>query len=108
MAGLIEERSTYFQVDPDDTLLKVLGGAETTSHLHAAWLGLTSRLSAAQKFMLKYQQEYQNAPVPSSPVLTDPGIHTYISGLPDIDDKLRNIHGIIPRHVDKLPHNACH
>ena len=42
MAGLIEERHTYFHVDPDDTLLKVLGGAETTSQLHAAWVGLTS------------------------------------------------------------------
>ena len=106
MAGLIDERSTYFQVDPDDTLLKVLGGAETTSQLHAAWLGLTSRLGAAQKFMLKYQQEYQNAPVPPSPVSTNPDIHRFISGLPDIDDKLRNIHGTIPRYVDRLPHGA--
>ena len=29
-------------------------------------------------------------------------------GLPDIDDKLQYIHGIIPCHVDKLPHDACH
>ena len=106
MAGLIEEWNSYFQVDPDDTLLKILGGAETTSQLHAAWLGLTSRLSAAQKFMLKYQQEYQNGLVPSSPVSTDPDIHRYIAGLPDVDDKLRSIHGTIPRHVDKLPCNT--
>ena len=106
MAGLIEERHTYFQVDPDDTLLKILGGAETTSQLHAAWLGLTSRLSAAQKFMLKYQQEYQNASIPSSPVSTNPEIHRYIAGLPDIDDKLRNIHSSIPRHASKLPHDG--
>ena len=106
MAGMIDERSKYFQVDPGDTLLKVLGGAETTSQLHAAWVGLTSRLEAAQKFMLKYQQEYQNAPIPSSPVSTDPDIHRYIAGLPDIDDKLRSIHGSIPRHVEKLPHNT--
>ena len=108
MVGLIEERSTYFQVDPDDTLLKILGGAETTSQLHVAWIGLTSRLSAAQKFMLKYQQEYQHAPVPTSPVSTNPDIHKYIARLPDIDDKLRNIHGIIPRHVNKLPPDASH
>ena len=106
MAGLIDERTTYFQVDPDDTLLKVLGGAETISQLHAAWLGLTSRLGAAQKFMIKYQQEYQNASVPSSPVSTNPDIHKYISELPDIDDKLRNIHGTIPRHASKLSRDA--
>ena len=106
MASLIEERHTYFQVDPDDTLLKVLGGAETTSQLHAAWLGLTSRLSAAQKFMLKYQQEYQDAPVPTSPVSTNPDIHKYITSLLDIDDRLRSIHGMIPRHADKLSRNA--
>lgn len=106
MVGLIEERSTYFQVDPNDTLLKVLGGAETTSQLHATWLGLTSRLEAAQKFMLKYQQEYQNALVLPSPVSTNPDIHKYISGLPDVDDKLRNIHGSIPRHANKLSHNT--
>ena len=106
MAGMIEERRTYFQVDPDDTLLKVLGGAETTSQLHAAWLSLTSQLSVAQKFMLKYQQEYQNNSVPSSPVSTNPDVHQYIAGLPDIDDKLRSIHGAIPRHAEKLPRKA--
>ncbi|EDR04615.1 uncharacterized protein LACBIDRAFT_330428 [Laccaria bicolor S238N-H82] len=42
MAGLIEERTKYFQVDPDNTLLKVLEGAETTSQLHATWLCLTN------------------------------------------------------------------
>ncbi|EDR11762.1 uncharacterized protein LACBIDRAFT_323941 [Laccaria bicolor S238N-H82] len=106
MAGLIEERDKFFQVDPEDTLLKVLGGAETTSQLHAAWLCLTSRLSAAQKFMFKYQQEYQNIPVPPSPVSTNPDIHRYIASLPDIDDKLRHIHGTIPCHVNKLPRNT--
>ena len=92
MASLIEERHSYFQVDPDDTSLKVLGGAETTSQLHAAWIGLTSCLSAAQTFMLKYQQEYQDAPVPTSPVSTNPDIHRYITSLPDIDDRLRSIY----------------
>ncbi|EDR02101.1 uncharacterized protein LACBIDRAFT_309988 [Laccaria bicolor S238N-H82] len=106
MAGLIEERNVYFQVDPDDAILEILEGAETTSQLHAAWLGLTSRLGAAQKFMLKYQQEYQNIQIPSSPVSTNPDIHKYISGLPDVDEKLRNIHGMIPRHAQKLPQDA--
>ncbi|EDR02028.1 uncharacterized protein LACBIDRAFT_332799 [Laccaria bicolor S238N-H82] len=106
MASLIEERTKYFQVDPEDTLLKVLGGAETTSQLHAAWLCLASRLEAAQKFMLKYQQEYQNATIPPSPVSMNPDIHKYISGLPDVDDKLWNMQGTIPRHVDKLSLDA--
>lgn len=107
MVGLIEERSTYFQVDPNDTLLKVLEGAETTSQLHVAWLGLTSRLEVVQKFMLKYQQEYQNTLVPFSPVSMNPDIHRYISGLLDIDDKLQNICGTIPHHANKLLHNTC-
>ena len=39
----------------------------TTAQLHAAWLRLMSCLSTAQKFMLKYQQEYQDAPAHTSP-----------------------------------------
>lgn len=56
--------------------------------------------------MMKYQQEYQNVSVPSSPVSTNPDIHKYISELPDIDDKLRNIHGTIPHHASKLSRDA--
>ncbi|KIM40434.1 hypothetical protein M413DRAFT_28267 [Hebeloma cylindrosporum] len=71
MAAFIPERSHFFIVDPDDTLLEVLGGAESTGQLLAAWRALSNRIERAQRFMLKYRDEYTDSVSIASPASTN-------------------------------------
>ncbi|KAF9536053.1 hypothetical protein CPC08DRAFT_771764 [Agrocybe pediades] len=76
MAALLPERNgSYFIVDPEEVVDKTLTGAQTMSQLYAAWMILTKRTEAAQRFIVKYQEEYKGEPSPSSPVSTSASLH---------------------------------
>ncbi|KAF9540354.1 hypothetical protein CPC08DRAFT_650926 [Agrocybe pediades] len=100
MASLIPERKTFFIVDPDDTLVRTLGGAESIGQLHAAWVAMTRRLEAAPRFMKKYRSEMSKDGWIGSPVSTAREIHEDIKKRDSLDGKLRLLHALVPRHSD--------
>jgi hypothetical protein len=102
MASLVPERSHYFIVDPDDTLLEVLEGAESTGQLLAAWKALSNRIESAQKFMLKYRDEYTEGMAVASPTSTNQELLREHSDQIGNDDRLRFMYGEFPRHNERL------
>ncbi|KIM36526.1 hypothetical protein M413DRAFT_31578 [Hebeloma cylindrosporum] len=102
MAALIPERSHYFIVDPDDTLLEVLGGAESTGQLLAAWRALSNRIESAQKFMLKYRDEYTEGIAIVSPTSTNQELLLEHSNQASADERLRHMYSEFPQHNNRL------
>ena len=56
-------------VNPDETLLEILEGAESLHQLLAAWKALSNRIESAQKFMFKYKNEYINGTLLNLPAV---------------------------------------
>ena len=107
-SALIPERSSYFKVDPRDTFLSILRESSDVGQLHAAWMGLTQRLSLAQENLVKYETQYrsplagENIIMPTSPVSTDVGIYEAIEDLDDLDLRLRYLYDNVPHHQDQI------
>jgi hypothetical protein len=76
MVALITECTMYFIVDPGENGMRLLEGSQTLAQLQAAWTMISKRMEAAQKFILKYQEEYKGTAVPTSPVSTTVDLHT--------------------------------
>ncbi|KAJ7718494.1 hypothetical protein DFH07DRAFT_784929 [Mycena maculata] len=76
-ADLIPERKEsgrHFIIDPRNTLMGILGGAESLDEMTLAWKALRSRLELAQDYLEKYHVEYQavmDAELLMSPASTD-------------------------------------
>ncbi|KDR67156.1 hypothetical protein GALMADRAFT_80147 [Galerina marginata CBS 339.88] len=102
MVRLIPERATYFVVDPDRVVKQVLAGAESVGQLHAAWIAITRRLEVAPRFMDKYITEYQKFEFVYSPASTVQDIHEEIKQKNSLDDKLRVMHTLMPRHNERF------
>jgi hypothetical protein len=102
MAALIPERQHYFLVDPDETLLEVLEGAESPHQLFAAWKALSNRMESAQKFMMKYKDEYTDSAEVNSPASTNQELLQDHKALTTADDRLRQMYDKFPRHNTTL------
>ena len=89
MAGLISGRATCFIIDPRNTFLSILNGANDLAQLHAAWMGICKRMELGIKYINKYKLECQESDIErrvQSPVSTDPGIIGNLLQLNQPDD----------------------
>jgi hypothetical protein len=102
MAALVPERQHYFILDPDETLLEILEGAESPGQLLAAWRALSTRIESAQCFMLKYRDEYTLGMNLVSPASTNRELLLEHSELGSHDDRLRQMYDRFPRHTSSL------
>ena len=104
-AGLIMERTSYFKIDPGDTLLPMLKGTSSLAQLQTAWLALRHRIGLGTKAWQKYIVEYQ-LPGDSKPVLsplsTLPELYWPLQELEKPDKKLHYLYGQIPHHKEQL------
>ncbi|KIM34599.1 hypothetical protein M413DRAFT_33165 [Hebeloma cylindrosporum] len=100
MSAIVPGRTRHFIVDLDDIILELLAGAESTGQLLAAWTALSSRVGSAQRFMLKYRDEFVGGAtiIPASPASTSPELHQELSVQPSVDRKLRHLYDKFPRH----------
>ena len=111
-SALVPERLSYFKVDPRDTFLEILRESSDLGQIHAAWMGLSRRLTLAQENLTKYEIQYrkpiegEDLEVPMSPLSTDIGIYEAIEGEDDKDFRMRYIYENVPHHQDQVnsPH----
>ena len=107
-SALIPERTSHFIVDPRDTFLSILKESSDLGQIHAAWMGLTRRLSLAQENLVKYETQYkgpiegENLELPMSPISTDIGIYEAIEGEEDRDFRMRYMYENVPHHQDQI------
>jgi hypothetical protein len=108
MVALIPERKSYFIVDPNDTGIKLLGGAQSLGQLQAAWLMISKRMDAAQRFVKKYEEEYKGeGEPPNSPALTALELHQEVGEEKYYASKLRTIYGKFPQHNAQFEPQQC-
>lgn len=100
-ANLID-RSTYFRIDPHDTLMPILSGTQDINQLHAAWKAITKRVAAGDKFLGKYKEEYKKGSRLFSPASTDRELYASMERIETRDDRLRFMYAKFPRHHDAL------
>ncbi|KAJ7449714.1 hypothetical protein B0H11DRAFT_1677850, partial [Mycena galericulata] len=75
-AQLVPERETHFVVDPEDSCLPILRGANDLFQLEAAWEIIRSRLELGHRFLMKYIEEFKDKSLaPSSPASTVAALH---------------------------------
>ena len=88
---MIPERTSYFKVDPRNTFLSILMESSDLGQIHAAWMGLSRRLTLAQENLMKYEIQYkrpiegEGSESPLSPISMDIGIYEAIEGEEDKD-----------------------
>lgn len=104
MAALISERgkNQYFVVDPDELIQRTLSRSQSLEQLQAGWLMLSQRMGAAQKFIAKYIQQYQDCELPTSPVSTKPSLYEAIRAESSEDNQLKLTFATIPRHANRI------
>ena len=107
-SAMIPERTSYFKVDPRDTFLSILKESSDLGQIHAAWMGLSRRLTLAQENLMKYEIQYkgpiegEGSESPLSPISTDIGIYEAIEGEEDKDFRMRYIYENVPHHQDQI------
>ncbi|KAJ6504297.1 hypothetical protein C8R47DRAFT_968722, partial [Mycena vitilis] len=75
-AELVNERSSHFIIDPEDSCMPLLRGSTDLFQLEAAWDILRTRLERGHSFFIKYTDEFklgENAP--TSPTSTATVLH---------------------------------
>lgn len=106
MAALITERpeGKYFVIDPGEVIRRTLTRSQNLAQLQAGWLMLAQRLGAAQKFIAKYIQEYQDGPqpVPTSPISTTASLYEGLEAESNTENKLKLAFATLPRHANRL------
>ena len=107
-SALIPERTSHFKVDPRDTFISILRESSDLGQIHAAWMGLTRRLTLALENLVKYEIQYKGPiegrefETPASPISTDVGIYEAIEGEEDRDFRMRYIYENVPHHQDQI------
>ena len=103
-AGLIRDRNRYFIIDPKDTFLTLLNGAYDLAQIHAAWLGITTRLRLGLQFLDKYEEEYKGTTeeLPLSPISTLPEIAAGLDRISNPNDCMRFIYSKVPHHQSAI------
>ena len=109
-AGLIEERTRHFTVDPKDTLLHILRGTSSLPQLNVAWKTIQKCLELGHRTLQKYALQYQHTPQEEhlllSPISTLPNIHSGLQNLQTADQRLRYLYQNFPHHRDQLSTQA--
>lgn len=88
--------------------MSILKQSLDISQIHAAWMGLTKRLSLAQENLLKYEIQYCRAipgedfDMPTSPVSMELGIHEVVEDLDNLDLQMRYLFNNVPHHQDQI------
>ena len=107
-SALIPERTSFFKVDPKDTFLSILRESSDVGQIHAAWMGLSKRLTLAQENLVKYEIQYrspisgENVVLLTSPVSTDIGIYEAMEDVEDPDLRMRYLFDNVPHHQDQV------
>ena len=108
-AGLIEERTRHFIVDPKDTLIRILKGTTSLPQLNVAWKTFQKRLELGHRTLNKYMLQYQQGPQTElllSPVSTLPDLHSELNDLHTADQRLRYMYQKFPNHREHLTEQA--
>ena len=103
-AGLIRNRNRHFIIDPKDTFMTLLNGAYDLAQIHAAWLGITTRLRLGLKFLDKYEEEYKGTAEepPLSPISTLLEITAGLDRVSNPNECMRFIYSKIPHHQSAI------
>ena len=103
-AGLIRDRSRHFIIDPTDTFMTLLNGAYDLAQIHAAWLGVMTRLKLGLKFLDKYEEEYKGTTedLPLSPISTLLEITAGLDRISNPNECMRFIYSKIPHHQSAI------
>ncbi|KAJ6463041.1 hypothetical protein C8R47DRAFT_992846 [Mycena vitilis] len=108
-AGLVDNRSSHFVIDPEDSCLPLLRGSSDLFQLEAAWDILRARLERGHTFFLKYTEEFQlGEEAPTSPSSTALGLHEELRAFRKPDERLRSIFHDFPHHSTSLSSEARH
>ncbi|KAJ7506136.1 hypothetical protein B0H11DRAFT_1904040 [Mycena galericulata] len=98
--ALIQDRSRCFQIDPNDTCVPVLRGADSLAQIQGAWEIITQRLRLGHENFIKYEAQAKNlVPIPTSPISTAPELHEELKDEARPDSRLRLIVGRFPHHI---------
>ncbi|KAJ7128866.1 hypothetical protein C8R46DRAFT_1236714 [Mycena filopes] len=76
---LVPRRRNIFVVDPRNSLISILKGAQSLDEMNVGWVALSKRLQLAHKYLEKYGKEYRNDaedPAPDSPTSTVAGLYS--------------------------------
>ncbi|KAJ7438126.1 hypothetical protein B0H11DRAFT_1753069, partial [Mycena galericulata] len=78
-ADIVEDRTSHFIVDPEESCLTILRGATDLFQLEAAWDILRVRLRLGHKFFEKYTEEFKDkSAAPTSPASTNLALHSEV------------------------------
>lgn len=102
MADLIQERTTVFRIDPQETMVTALRGCESRSQLEVAYGILLKRLLVAQQTVIKYEAQYQHLETPLLPISTAPELHEEFDRTESIDNRMRFMLQKFPCHQEQL------
>jgi len=104
-AGLIEERTHHFIVDPKDTLIHILKGTSSLPQLNVAWKTMQKCLELGHRTLNKYMQQYQselNTELLLLPISTLLDLHTKLNELHTADQRLQYLYQTFPNHHGQL------
>ena len=108
-AGLLQERTRHFIVNPKDTLIHILKGTSSLPQLNVAWKTIQRHLELGNRTLNKYMQQYQLDPHTElllSPISTLPDLHEGLNDLHTADQRLRFLYQKFPNHHEQLPEQA--
>ncbi|KAJ7602214.1 hypothetical protein DFH06DRAFT_1024124, partial [Mycena polygramma] len=101
-SALVEGRTSFFAVDPEDACLPILQGAHELAQLQACWNILRKRVMLGDRNFSKYQLEYQTGNPQVSPASTAPELYEPLKTQTDLNERLRLMHRNIPHHLEDL------
>ena len=106
-AGLIRDRNRHFIIDPKDAFMTLLNGAYDLAQIHAAWLGVMTRLCLGLKFMDKYEEEYKGTAkeAPLSPISTLPEISSELDRISNPNECMRFMYSKVLHHQSAIAPN---
>ncbi|KAK6997336.1 hypothetical protein R3P38DRAFT_2798465 [Favolaschia claudopus] len=102
-ANMVPGRTSHFVVDPEDSCLPVLNGAQDLNQLEAAWELLRSRLELGHRFFLKYVEEFKDKEAaPSSLASTVAALHQELKGGKSPLERIKTMYLDFPHHNSNL------
>ncbi|KAJ7171769.1 hypothetical protein C8R43DRAFT_1120148 [Mycena crocata] len=105
-AALVPNRNRAFLVDPHGVAKSILSGADSLDEISIAWMTLSSRMDLAQRFLEKYEAEYQIADpalMPLSPASTAAEIYDNFPTKKSALTQLTYMYDQVPHHQVHLP-----
>ncbi|KAJ7251191.1 hypothetical protein B0H12DRAFT_1071984 [Mycena haematopus] len=99
-AALVPGRRKHFKIDPEDNIIPLLSGCNTTAQLVAAWEIVRSRIDLGRKFVSKYAKEFANPDAIQvfSPMSTDSQVSEEGKIISSPNGRLRHMIAYYPHH----------